>query len=120
VTAEEGFAVDRHAAAGRKSHCRACDRKRRKVYYAAHKDELYAAREAAREAGWQAELEALEVEHKKRVAEQKKLHAAQVRRQKKLLRELGVPDVSPEEVAERYRARAAQGHVRDALAERHP
>ena len=79
MTAEEGFAVDRHAAAGRKSHCRACDRKRRKVYYAAHKDELYAAREAAREAGWQAELEALEVEHKKRVAEQKKLHAAQVR-----------------------------------------
>ena len=48
-----------------------------------------------------------------------KLHAAQVRKQKKLLRELGVPDLSPEEVSER--AHAAQGRrVRDALAERHP
>lgn len=37
--------------------------------------------------------------------------------EQKLLRELGVPDLSPEEVTER----AAQGRrVRDALAERHP
>jgi hypothetical protein len=103
MTAEEGFAVDRHAAAGRKSHCRVCDRERTKAYYAAHRDELYAAREAVREAAWQAELEALEVEHKKRAAEQRKLHEAQVGRQKKLLRELGVPDLSPEEISERAR-----------------
>jgi hypothetical protein len=38
----------------------------------------------------------------------------------KLLRELGVPDLSPEEIAEKARARAAQGHVRDALAEQDP
>jgi hypothetical protein len=66
-TAKEGFAVDRHAAAGRKSHCKACDRKRRKGYYAAHKDEWNAQRRAAREAAWEAELEALEVEHRKKV-----------------------------------------------------
>ena len=35
----------------------------------------------------------------------KKRHATQVRRQKKLLRELGVPDLSPEEVTERARRR---------------
>jgi hypothetical protein len=65
---EEGFGVDRHAAAGRKSHCKACDRKRRKGYYAAHKDEWSAQRAAAREAAWQAELEAQVEEHRKRVA----------------------------------------------------
>jgi hypothetical protein len=41
------------------------------------------------------------VEHKKRVAAARKEHEADVRRQKKLLRELGVPDLSPEE-AERH------------------
>jgi hypothetical protein len=59
------------------------------------------------------------VTHRKRVAAAAKAHADGVRRQKKLLREFGVPDLSPEEVSER--ARAAQGrHVRDALAERRP
>ena len=58
-----------------------------------------------REAAWQAELEALAVEHKKRAVEQKKLHAAQVRRQKELLRSIGVPDLTPEEVMERPRRR---------------
>jgi ferric-dicitrate binding protein FerR (iron transport regulator) len=59
------------------------------------------------------------VEHKKRVAAAKKEHEAGVRRQKKLLRELGVPDLSPEEVTER--ARAAPGRrQRDTLAEQHP
>jgi hypothetical protein len=43
------------------------------------------------------------VEHKKRVAAAKREHAAGVRRQKKLMRELGVPDLSPEEVSERAR-----------------
>ena len=35
------------------------------------------------------------------------MHAAGVRRQKKLLREIGVPDLSPEEITER--ARGTQG-----------
>jgi hypothetical protein len=107
-TAEEGFAVDRHAAAGRKSHCKACDRKRRKGYYAAHKDELYAQRVAAREAARQAELEAQVEGHRERVAAAKKLHAAQVRHQKEFLRSIGVPDLSPEEITERARRRAQE------------
>jgi hypothetical protein len=105
LTEREGFAADRHAPSGRKSHCRKCDRKRAAAYYAAHKDELYAQREAVREAAWQAELEALEVESEKRFAAVKKLHAAQTRRQKEFLRSIGVPDLSPEEVAERARGR---------------
>ena len=44
---------------------------------------------------------------------QRRLHAAQVRRQKKLLLELGVPDLSPEEVTERASRPQAQG-TRDA------
>jgi hypothetical protein len=110
----DGFAADRHAPSGRKSHCRECDRKRAAAYYDAHKDELYAQREAVREAAWQAELEALAVEHKKRVAAQKKLHAAQVRRQKEFLRSIGVPDLTPEEVSERARAYAASREVNSA------
>jgi hypothetical protein len=43
------------------------------------------------------------VEHKKRIAAQKKLHAAQVRRQKEFLRSIGVLDLSPEEVTKRAR-----------------
>jgi hypothetical protein len=34
----------------------------------------------------------------------KKLHAAQVRRQKDFLRSIGVPDLSPEEIIERARS----------------
>jgi hypothetical protein len=100
LTERDGFAADRHASSGRKSHCRECDRKKAAAYYAAHKDELYAQREAVRVAAWQAELEALAVEHEKRAAEQKKLHAAQARHQKEFLRSIGVPDLTPEEVME--------------------
>jgi hypothetical protein len=38
------------------------------AYYAEHREELYARREAVREAAWQAHLKALEKEHRKRVA----------------------------------------------------
>jgi hypothetical protein len=62
----------------------------------------------AREAARQAELEALAREHRKRVAAGKNLHAAQVRRQKAFLRSIGVPDLSPEEIAERARRRAQE------------
>jgi hypothetical protein len=103
MTAETGFAVDRSKASGRKSHCRTCDARRAHGWYAEHREELYAQREAVREAARQAELEALAVEHKKRVAEQKKLHEAGVRRQKEFLRSIGVPDLRPKEVSERAR-----------------
>ena len=98
---QDGFGVDRSKASGRKSHCKACDRRRGRAYYEAHRDERYARRQAVREAEREAALIALEPIHRKRVAEAKRLHAAGVRRQKKLLRELGVPDLSPEEVTER-------------------
>jgi hypothetical protein len=75
--------------------------------------ELYAQRAAVREAEREAALNALEPIHRKRVAGAKKLHAAQVRRQKKLLRSLGVPDLSPEEITERSQAKSAT--VRKAL-----
>jgi hypothetical protein len=52
-------------------------------------------------------LEALEEEHRKKVAAKKRLHAAQVRHQKEFLRSVGVPDLSPEEVTERARRDAA-------------
>jgi hypothetical protein len=105
MTAEADFGVDRSKRGGRRSYCKTCDRRRGRAYYDARKDELYAQRVAAREAAWQAELEALAVEHKKRVVAAKKLHAAQVRRQKEFLRSIGVPDLSPEEVSERARRR---------------
>jgi len=57
-----------------------------------------------RRPGWGAEE--FEVAHRKRVAAREEGHEAGVRRQKDLLRELGVPDVSLEEVTER--APAAQ------------
>jgi hypothetical protein len=93
---------------GRRSYCKGCDRRRGRAYYAAHRDELYAQREAAREAVWQAELGTLVPEHRKKVAAVKKLHAAQVRRQKEFLRSIGVPDLSPEEITERARRPSAE------------
>jgi hypothetical protein len=96
VTKKDGFGVDHSKASGRKSHCRECDRRRGRAYYDDHRDELYARRQAVREAEREAALKALEPIHRKRVAEAKRLHAAGVRRQKALLAELGVPDVSPD------------------------
>jgi hypothetical protein len=113
LSGKADFAIDRSKTAGRKSHCKACDRARGRAYYDAHKDELNAERLAAREAVRQAELEALAVEHKKRIAAQKKLHAAQVCRQKEFLRSIGVPDLSPEEVMKRARRRPAVPTYRD-------
>ena len=100
VTAEADFGIDHSKKSGHKSHCRACEA----ADYASRRDELYARREAVREAARQAQLKELAVVHRKRVAAAKREHAAGVRRQKKLLRELGVPDLSPEEVTDRARA----------------
>ena len=101
MTAEDGFSIDRSKVGGRKSHCKTCDGQRAQAYYDTHRDELYAQREAVREAAWQAELKELEKQHRKRVAVNKKLHEAQVRRQKEFLRSVGVPDLSPEEILRR-------------------
>jgi hypothetical protein len=101
MTAEADFSVDGSKTSGRRSYCRACDRRRGRAYYDAHKDELYARRAAARQAAWQTELEALEEEHRKRVAAARRLHEAQVRRQKEFLRSIGVPDLSPDEITDR-------------------
>jgi RecB family exonuclease len=103
MTARTGFGVDSSKACGHRSNCKTCDRRRGRAYYDAHKDDLYAQREAVREAAWQAELEALAEGHRERIAAAMKLHAALARRQKEFLRSIGVPDLTPEEVAERAR-----------------
>jgi hypothetical protein len=106
MTAKAGFGVGRSKTGGRRSYCKACDRRRGRAYYDAHKDDLYARREAVREAAWQAELEALAEGHRERIAVAKKVHAALARRQKEFLRSIGVPDWTPEEVMARARRRA--------------
>jgi len=106
LTEEGGFGIDHSKTSGRRSYCKACDRRRGNAYYAEHREELYARREAVREAVWQAHLKELEKENRKRVAAAKRLHAAQVRRQQEFLRSIGVSDLSPEEVTEKARRRA--------------
>jgi hypothetical protein len=108
MTSEADFGIDLSKTSGHRSYCKACDRRRGRAYYDAHKDELHARRVAAREAAWQAELKALEVEHRKRVAAVQRQQAAGVRRQKELFCSIGVPDLSPEEVTERARRRGAR------------
>jgi hypothetical protein len=89
MTSEADFGVDRTKACGRRSYCKDCDRRRGRAYYDAHKEEVYARRVAAREAAWQAELEAQVEESTKRVAAAKKLHEAAERAQAEWLREIG-------------------------------
>jgi hypothetical protein len=104
MTPEDGFHRDRSQPSGRKARCKACHCKAVSAYNdAVRRPRRLAALEAERVI----ELRALEVEHKKRVAEAKRTHAAGVRRQKQLLRELGVPDLSPEEVAAKFRKAGA-------------
>jgi hypothetical protein len=85
----DGFAVDRHAAAGRKSHCKECDRRRQRAYYDAHKDEWNAQRKAERERAYEAELERRIAEKRGRIEAAKKRHAAQQRAQADYLRSIG-------------------------------
>jgi hypothetical protein len=87
-----------------------CDRRRRRAYYAEHREELYAKREAVREAARQAHLKALVPEHRKRVAAAKKEAEAGARRQREFLASIGVEDLSPEEVTRRAR-RGVQGRA---------
>jgi hypothetical protein len=93
LTAEADFGADRSKKSGHRSQCRACER----ADYASRKDELQARRDAVREAAWQARLKELEEVQREKVAAAKKEHEAGVRRQKELLRRLGVPDWSREE-----------------------
>ena len=50
-TEREGFARDGHKASRRKSHCKACDRKKAAAYYAWHREEKLARMEAKRRGG---------------------------------------------------------------------
>jgi hypothetical protein len=104
LTEESGFARDRGKASGHRSYCRDCDRQRARGWYARNRDELYAQREAVREAERAATLKALEPEHRERVKAAKLAAEEGARRQKALLRELGVEDVSGEELSRRVRA----------------
>jgi hypothetical protein len=98
MTEETGFGVDRSKASGRRAHCRECECLRKKAHYAARRVELRAARVAAKDAARRAELKESEKAWRKRVAAVHKAHEEGVRRQKKLLAELGVPDVSPNDL----------------------
>ena len=89
VLERDGFAVDRHAAAGRKSHCKECDRRRQRAYYNAHKDEWNAERQAARQAVYDAELEQRIAEKRPRIEAELRGHAAQERAQAAYLRSIG-------------------------------
>jgi hypothetical protein len=101
LTAEADFGVDRSKKSGHKSHCRACER----ADYASRKDELQARRDAVREAARKAHLKALEEVHREKVAAAHREPAAGVARQKKLLRELGLRDWTPEEFDAEVQAR---------------
>jgi hypothetical protein len=97
---EDGFGVDRHQPSGRKSRCRLCQRRDVTAYHhAVRKPRRLAALEAERAA----EMKVLEREHKRRLRAVHKEAVEGRRRQKALLAELGVPDLSPEEVPAKAR-----------------
>ena len=101
MTPENGFHRDLSQPSGRKSRCRSCHRRDVKVYHeAVRKPRRLAALEAERAAL----LKALEPERKERVKAAKRAAEAGRRRQAKLLAELGVEDVSGEELSRRVRA----------------
>jgi hypothetical protein len=108
MTAKSDFSRDRRKASGHGPRCKACDRERARKRYAVHRDELYARRQSVREAERAALLKALEPEHRERVKAAKRAAEAGRRRQAKLLAEIGVEDVSGEELSRRVRA--AGGH----------
>jgi hypothetical protein len=115
LTAEDGFARDRSQPSGRKSRCRVCHRREVKVYNdAVRKPRRLAALEAERAA----ERVSLEKEWAQRREAAEKAAEAGRRRQKALLRELGVEDVSGEELSRRVRAGGGlyiRGARRDAV-----
>src|SRR5215211_4878020 len=101
ITPEEGFHRDRSQASGRKSRCKNCHSSAVKTYHdAVRKPRRLAVFEAERAA----EMKILERESKKKVAEAKRVAEAGRRRQKKLFAELGIEDVSAEELNRRTQA----------------
>jgi acyl-CoA reductase-like NAD-dependent aldehyde dehydrogenase len=98
MTPEKGFHRDLSQPSGRKSRCRSCHRRAVKTYHDAfRKPRRLAALEAERAAEWKA----LEAEHRERAKAVKKAAEAGRRRQAKLLAELGMEDVSGEELSRR-------------------
>ena len=75
LTERDGFALDRHAPAGLKAHCKACDLRRAKAYYAAHREELRVKREAQRQAAYEADLERRIEEKRARIEAARKSRA---------------------------------------------
>ena len=105
LTPEDGFHRDRHQPSGRKSLCRVCHSHDAKIYHATiRKPRRLAALEAERAAM----LKALEPEHRERLKATERAAEAGAKRQRALLAELGVEDVSGEELSRRIRA--AGGH----------
>jgi hypothetical protein len=100
LTDEDGFPRDRTQPSGRKSRCKTCHSKAAGLYYHTTRGpRLQAAFEAKRAA----EMKALELAHRKRMKAVRKEAEAGRKRQAELFREIGVPDLSPEEVSERTR-----------------
>jgi hypothetical protein len=108
MTPEEGFHRDRSQPSGRKARCKACHCNDVSAYNdAVRRPRRLAALEAERAA----DMKVLEREHKKRLKAVRQQAEAGRRRQAKLLAELGVPDLTLEEVqrrAERQRRRKAE------------
>jgi hypothetical protein len=101
LTDEDGFARDRYQPSGRKSRCRVCHRRDVKVYQDAVRKPQRLARLAAERAAEEAVLK--KEWARRRKAAEREAEAGR-RRQAKLLAELGVEDVSPEELSRRIRA----------------
>jgi hypothetical protein len=104
VREESDFSLDRYQPSGRKSRCKACCNRLAKTY---HHDVRKPRREAVLEAERRAEEKIRQPEHKKRLRAVRREAEAGRQRQAELFREMGVPDWSPEEVAERARRAAA-------------
>jgi hypothetical protein len=98
VREESDFSIDRYQPSGRKSRCKACCNRAAQTY---HQDVRKPRREAALEAERLAEEKIRQREHKRRRRAVRKEAAEGRRRQREFLRSIGVPDLSPEEIAER-------------------
>jgi hypothetical protein len=101
LTPKSGFHRDRSQPSGRQSRCKTCHTTTVKHYHhAVRKPRREAVLAAEREAEWKV----LEKEWAQRREATKKAAAAGAKRQRKLLAELGVEDVSGEELSRRVRA----------------
>jgi hypothetical protein len=100
VSEESDFSLDRYQPSGRKSRCKACCNRAAQTY---HHGVRKPRREAALEAERLAEEKIRQQAHTERMKAVRKDAEAGRERQRKLLAELGVPDLSPEEVTEKAR-----------------